>query len=370
MRLLIAKTSILNVLFVLFFVFSVVSYTYEVQTRTEWVTGLLAVRWGLGLVFCLMCLCFSRNCVPYILLLGIGVVISIFGEKEHLSYFALILLAYAVADQDYISINVFFKNAAVWVLVTICVIFILAFFNIIERKVFVNTLGFAFEVRDAFGFYNPNPASLLLLSCVLVFLALGKQVLFFICILVFWLSQIWLGSRTYIAVSGLIFLLCLFCARAGLLKFGATLLMVVVAMFPALVVWVTNTDGFHVGEVDVNALLSDRLSVMRQSFEGIEGISYFPSLNFVTIDPGFINLLGYVGILLYCAFWMLIMVTIFKIRHGREVIVVIAFVLSNFTENAISPYNLMSLLFFVLMFKALQGRMRALSGVKSEDYRF
>lgn len=370
MRLLVAKFSILNVLFVLFFCFSIVSYTYEVQSRAEWVTGLLIVRWGLGFAFCLMCLCFSRNCIPYVLLFGLGVVVSIFGEKEHLSYFALILFSYAVADQNYFSIKAFFQKAAVSVFLTICLIFILAFFNIIERKVFVNTLGFAFEVRDAFGFYNPNPASLLLLSCVLIFLALDKKLLFFLCMLVFWMCQIWLGSRTYIAVSVIIFLLCFFCRQTVFLKMGAMFLVVVVAMFPILVAWVVNTDDFHVGEVDVNALLSDRLSVMRQSFDGIGGINYLPSLNFVTIDPGFINFLGYMGVLLYFVFLALIMVTLFKIRHGREVIVVIAFVLSNFTENAISPYNLMSLLFFVLVFKALRGKMLILSEVKSENYRF
>ncbi|MGV2837212.1 hypothetical protein, partial [Pseudomonas shirazensis] len=62
----------------------------------------------------------------------------------------------------------------------------LASFDVIERRVFVNTLGFALEVRDALGFYNPNPASLLLLSCVLVFLALDKRLYFFIAILFFW----------------------------------------------------------------------------------------------------------------------------------------------------------------------------------------
>ncbi|MFJ1338377.1 hypothetical protein ACIKP7_09600 [Pseudomonas caricapapayae] len=370
MRLLVAKISILNVLFVLFFCFSVVSYTYEVQSRAEWVTGLLVLRWGLGFAFCLLCLSFSRNCIPYILLFGVGVLVSIFGEKEHLSYFALVLLSYAVADQNLISIKLLFQKAAFSVFLTICLVFALAFFNVIERKVFVNTLGFAFEVRDGFGFYNPNPASLLLLSCVLVFLALDKRFMFFLGMLVFASCQIWLGSRTYIAVSVMVFLLYFIRRQLIFLKVGAIFLLVVVALFPLLVAWVTNTASFYVGEVDVNALLSDRLSVMRQSFDGVGGVNYFPTLDFVTIDPGFINLLGYLGVLFYCVFLAVVMITLFKIRHGREVIVVIAFVLSNFTENAISPYNLMSLLFFVLIFKALRGKVMTLSEVKSENYRF
>jgi hypothetical protein len=370
MRLLIAKVSILNVLFVLFFCFSVVSYTYEVQSRAEWVTGLLIVRWGLGLAFCLMCLCFSRNCIPYILLFGIGVLVSTFGEKEHLSYFALVLFSYAVADQDYTAIKTLFQKAAFSVFLTICLIFALAFFGIIERKVFINTLGFAFEVRDGFGFYNPNPASLLLLSCVLIFLVLDKRFMFFIGMFTFGACQVWLGSRTYIAVSVIVFFLYFVRGRVIFLKMGAMFLLAVVAMFPLLVAWVTNTASFDVMGVDVNALLSDRLSVMGRSFEGIGGVNYFPTLDFVTIDPGFINLLGYVGVLLYCVFLAVVMVTLFKVRHGREVIVVIAFILSNFTENAISPYNLMSLLFFVLIFKALRGKVMTLAGGKSENYSF
>lgn len=370
MRLLVTKTSILNFLIVLFFCFSVVSYTYEVQSRSEWVTGFLVIRWGLGFAFCLMCLLFSRNCIPYIILFGIGVLISVFGEKEHLSYFALILLSYAVADQNSLSIRDFFQKSAISVFVIICLIFALAFFNVIERKAFINTLGFAFEVRDALGFYNPNPASLLLISCVLVFLALDKRFMFLLGMLVFCVCQIWLGSRTYIAVSAVVFLLYFFCRQVVFLKLGAMLLVAVLAMFPFLAVWVTNTEDFHVGGIDVNALLSDRLFVMKQSFEGGGGVDYLPGFGFVTIDPGFINLLGYIGGGLYYVFLALLIITIFKIRHWREVVVVIAFVLSNFTENAISPYNLMSLLFFVLMFKALKGTVITLSGVKSENYRF
>ncbi|MGV2836646.1 hypothetical protein, partial [Pseudomonas shirazensis] len=182
--------------------------------------------------------------------------------------------------------------------------------------------------------------------------------------------QLWLGSRTYIAVSVAVFLLYLFCSRLRLLKLTAICLMTLVAVFPILVAWVTSTDNFHVGGVDVNALLSDRLSVMKQSFDVVDGVNYLPSLSFVTIDPGFINLLGYMGLLLYYAFWVCIMITLFKIRHGRDVIIVVAFVLSNFTENAISPYNLLSLLFFVLIFKALRGKTPALTEVENESYRF
>lgn len=370
MRLLINKTSILNVLFVLFLCFSVVSYTYEVQSRPGWVTGLLVVRWGLGITFCLTCLCFSRNVVPYVLLFLLGVVLSVFGEKEHLSYLALILFSYAVADQNDVSVKALFRNAAFSVLYTICLIFVLAFLGVIERKIFTNTLGFAFEVRDAFGFYNPNPASLLLLSCVLVFLVLDKKAMFFICMFFFWMCQVWLGSRTYIAVSLVVFLLYFFRGQVKLLKLGAMILMVVVAMFPLLVAWVASTGEFNVGEIDVNALLSDRLSVMRQSFDGVGGVNYFPSLDFITIDPGFINLLGYMGVLIYWFFLASVMVTLFKTRYGGEVIVIIAFALSNFTENAISPYNLLSLLFFVLIFKALRGQVMSLKEVKSENYRF
>lgn len=370
MRLFVNKYTVLNILFVLFFCFSVISYTYEVQARAEWVTGLLIVRWGLGVAFCLMCLCFSRNVLPYILLCGVGVALSIFAEKEYLSYFFLILLSYSVADQSNYAIKIFFKAAAISVFFTICCIFVLAFFDVIERKVFVNTLGFAFEERNALGFYNPNPASFLLLSCVLIFLALDKKMIFFLSMFVFWGGQIWLGSRTYIAVSVLVFFLYFFRGRLMFLKLGTSFLIIMVAIFQLLIAWVTSVNDFQVGGVDLNALLSDRLSVMKGAFEGIGGLNYFPNSDFTTIDPGFINLLGNVGVLIYCSVLAIIMVALFKIRDGLQVIIIIAFILSNFTENAISPYSLLSLLFFVLVFNALKGKVTTLREVKVESYRF
>lgn len=358
MKLLVPKVSLLRALFVLFFLSSIVAYTYAVQSNQDWVLALLLVRWGLLVSFCLLCLLFSKSVIFYLVLMGGAIGLSLFGEREHISYLALIIFSYAVSEQKDNDVVSFFLKAAHISLLGICVVFTLSFLGVLENTVFINTLGFAFEKRDGLGFYNPNPASLLLLSCVVVFFAFRKNTMFFLSLMLFWFFQIWLGSRTYIVVSIVVFLLFPIRDRVGLLRFFCFSLVCVLAALPMLVIWVSNSTSFNLLGVDVNALLSDRLNVMRQVFESSGGLSYLPSNEFVTIDPGFINLLGYVGVLLYYFFLIGFFVALCKEKRGGILIAMIAFVFSNFTENAISPYNLMSLLFFVFWFVNIKAGSR------------
>ncbi len=354
MRLVFSKFSILSILFISFFLFSVLSYTYEVQARPEWAKSLLFVRWGVGLVFCLLCMCFSKNALPYFFLFGLVIVLSILGEREHVSYFGLLLFAYAVSEQKDVHIQRFFLKAAFSSFLMICLVFFLSAVGFIQGKIFTNTLGFAFEVRDALGFYNPNPASLLLLSGVIVFLVFDKYLMFFLTMFMFWLSQVWLGSRTYIAVSLLVFVLFFVRKRIATLRLACVTLILVLATFPILVMWVMDNLDFELYGVNVNALLSDRLYVIKKAFENAGGLSLFSSEGFITVDPGFINLLGYIGVLPYYLFLILLLFVSFKVHSGVLIIAMIAFILANFTENAISPYNFASLLFFVVIFKSLK----------------
>lgn len=359
MRLMLSKAALLRVCFILFFLFSVTAYTYEIQMRSDWVTGLLFVRWGLLFVFCLVCLCFSKNVLPYLFLFGAGVVLFFFGEREHLSYLALFVFSYAVSEQGGEEVRRLFLRAAFFSSCLICFIFVLSFLDIVERKMFVNALGFSLEVRSGLGFYNPNPASLLLLSCTVIFLAFGRGGLFFFWLSMFWVFQVWLGSRTYILVSVVALLLFLIRREVGLLRCICVFFISVVALFPILVLWVLEGASYEVFGIDMNAVLSDRLNVMRLAFESSDGLGYFSSSNFITIDPGFINFLGYWGLVFYYALLGLSLVAVFKERRGGVLIIMILFVLCNFTENAISPYNLMSLLFFVVVFDSLRSVSRS-----------
>ncbi|WLH47916.1 hypothetical protein [Pseudomonas beijingensis] len=327
--------------------------------RSDWVIGLLFVRWGFLLVFCLVSLCFSKNVLPYLFLFGLGIVLYFFGEREHISYLALFIFSYAVSEQGGAEVKKLFLKTALLCACLICFIFILSFLDVVERKVFVNTLGFSLEVRNGLGFYNPNPASLLLLSCTVVFLAFGRGGAFFLWLSVFWIFQVWLGSRTYILVSAIALLLCLIRREIRLLRIICVFLLSLVSLFPVLVLWVLEGVSYEILGVDINAVLSDRLNVMKLAFESSGGLGYFPSVNFVTIDPGFINFLGYFGVIIYYALLVVSLIAVFKERRGGVLIVMILFLLSNFTENAISPYNLMSLLFFVVVFESLRSAPRS-----------
>jgi len=120
-----------------------------------------------------------------------------------------------------------------------------------------------------------------------------------------------------------------------------------------------NGANYYVFGVDANALLSDRLNVIKLAFESPGGLNYIPSADFLTIDPGFINFLGYFGVILYYILLGLSLAAIVNERRGGVLITMIVFLLSNFTENAISPYNLMSLLFFVVIFESLRNGRRS-----------
>jgi len=340
----------LKFVFYVFILSSVAFYTFEVQSSVFLSRFFFAIKTAMLCLFVLGSFVFSANAKKYLLvglLLGF---LAFFASDKILPYILFVMLSLALSDRTHGFLEGIFCRAAVLVLCGCSVVALSSFLGILESKVFVNTLGYAQEERNSLGFYNPNPASLLLISAVTIFFLYGRYWYFAISLVIFFIFSIWLFSRTYLLV-GFLFPILFILRRWPFSIFFNAFSVVAILVVPIISVILNEYRAFYVAGVDINAYLSNRLYVISESFSSSGGMSFFPNSKFLTVDPGLINLLGGGGLILYMVF-AAILVSSIACRPGYQLsVLAFIYLLINFSENIFSPYNLLSLAFLSLLFK-------------------
>lgn len=344
-----------KVLFCLFIFVSCLSYTYNVQQDSLLAFVVLLAKLFLAIGY-IISSAFLVNCLVIWALWGLFLssVCIFFQSSALMSYALFFFMSYAIAIRSERDVADNFILAAKLVLLTVSSVMVLALLGFLETKIFFNGLGFAQQERNALGFYNPNPASLLLLSTVFVFFVYERIVWFWVAIGLFAFFSMWLYSRTYISLA------CLFPFFYLLRRLRACVLLnavsvVLVVLTPLVAFFFVNYKSVYFFGVDLNAFLSNRLYMISQSFSAAGGINFFPSRDFLTIDPGLINLLGNSGLLIYLLFSFFVVLALIYNSVGAFSVVSFSFLLINLSENIFSPYNLLSLLFLVGLINKFSG---------------
>lgn len=351
------EAKFLKAVFYLFLFVSCVSFTLEVQESAWFSLLFLLIKSALLAVYVLLSLVFSKHVDRYVLFVLIAGGLSFFSYEKVFPYSLFLILATAVSERSHKFIEDMFCRGAIVVFCVCLSVFFLSFVGLIESKTFVNTLGHAQEERNSLGFFNPNPASLLLLSVVLIFYLFERYFWFWVSFLAFCFFSVWLFSRTYVFIACLLPLF--YFIRLCRLSVALNIVSVfIVLMIPLFVINFSEYRPIYVAGVDINSYLSNRLYVVSESFSAGGGVSLFPSSNFVTVDPGLINFLGGGGVLMYLMFSAVLIFALAR-RPGKKLsLLAFVFLLVNLSENIFSPYNLLSILFFVSILKKTYGCFR------------
>lgn len=342
--------TLLRVIFYLFILSSVLSFTLEVQSSASWNGLFFGLKIAMLFLYVLGSLVCSEHLEKYLLIGFLFGFFALFASDKVLPYMLFVMISLALSDRSHGFLERMFCRAAVLVLCGCLAVFALSFLGIIDSKVFVNTLGYAQEERNSLGFFNPNPASLLLLSVMTIFFVYGRYWYFYISLIVFFVFSIWLFSRTYLLVACL-FPFILLLGRLRLSVFFNIFSVCSILIVPIFALGFAEYRTITVAGVDLNAYLSNRLYVISESFSSGGGVALFPNSGFVTVDPGLMNMLGGGGLLLYLLF-SAVLISAISYRPGyRLSLLVLIFVLINLSENIFSPYNLLSLAFLAFVIK-------------------
>jgi len=212
--------------------------------------------------------------------------------------------------------------------------------------IFYDSLGHGLAVRESLGFSNPNPASLLIFSVLVISVYVKDWILLFFSSILFILTLPYLGSRTYL-YSILLFCIIYFLSRykffRSIFNFGLLLGLV---SYPILIQFNIALGYWFVFGVDINSLLSGRLHRISLLYYENGGISLLPSLYTEIVDSGLANILFKFGLL----FYLFISYVIFKVIKRTENIsfyslcLVGVFIL--LSDNFITRYILLPLVMF------------------------
>ena len=184
-------------------------------------------------------------------------------------------------------------------------IFLLSYFGIIDSKVFIDDGEFTLSnLRQTFGFNNPNAASMYLAQILMVAIVYKNKLLSLIILSFFLWVTFATGSRTALyAVVFFIFLINLlkFVFFLPFVKYGV---LVFIAIIPLIIFFFIANGIWVYSNVDFNHLLTYRLSVTQFLYNEVGGLSLLPVYSSDFVDSGYANILINGGIFFYFLFFI------------------------------------------------------------------
>src|SRR5690606_29745521 len=294
------SNDILRIFFLMLYIFfSVFTYTSIAVTNEDFSLGL--------------------NLIKSVLLLML-IITGFSTINSYKIYFLVFILLLCIATLDSYVISLVFlsliiistkdllsKNDVLKYLNRISLIgFILVLFGYsvgyLENIIFYDSLGYGLSIRESLGFFNPNPASLLLFSSVIVSLYIKDYLAFIISLLLFIFLIPFFGSRTYLYSFVIFGLVYIFSKSSLLKKLINILVLLFLIVFPIILYFLISVGNWNFMGIDLNSVTSDRLNRIRIMFFENGGINLFPSLNIDVVDSGLTNILLKLGLIFYLFF--------------------------------------------------------------------
>lgn len=184
-------------------------------------------------------------------------------------------------------------------------IFMLSYFDIIDTKILIDDGEFTLSnLRETFGFNNPNAASMYIAQILMIAIVYKKQLLSFLIFLIFlWITSL-TGSRTAL-YAVVFFVLLINLSKYNIflyfMKYGA---LIFVGIIPFVIFFFIANGVWVYSGIDFNHLLTYRLSVTQFLYSEVGGLSLLPSYSGDFVDSGYANILLNGGVLVYFLFFI------------------------------------------------------------------
>ncbi|QDX98140.1 hypothetical protein EGD00_15130 [Pectobacterium carotovorum subsp. carotovorum] len=227
---------------------------------------------------------------------------------------------------------------------SILFVFFLYYLGLLKNVSFYNEAGFSLETRYSFGFFNPNPASFLIFSALIVSFYIKDRLFIVINSLVYFITLPYLGSRTYLYLL-VFFLPILFLSRYSFSRnISNIILSMLLISVPFIFYFYIGTGDWIIGDLNFDALLSSRLSLAQAVYIENDGLSLLPDFSSSTLDPAYFNFIFKLGIVSYYLIVVFIIKSMFKFSNGGDYSLCLIFLLGCFAENLFTGYVLLPLI--------------------------
>lgn len=304
---------------------------------------------------------FSLNIARILLVAIIGIIIFfLWGVKKYTTLcFCLLISFFALSDSYYFSLAYLMaislclmhflyllsdKNKvkvisilSYTILLAYFLIVFLGYLGVIPNIIYDSQGEFSLtENRFSLGFTNPNQGAFLAFSIFLTFFLIKNNFGMLLSFSVFLLSNIYFISKSSIALFILFVFFYLILFNRFLKKFLIYSFLIFLIFYPFFVVKYISIGQWSLFGINLDLLLTTRLSDVKRTFEFYNGIGFFPVRGDLFVDSGISNILIKGGWFLYVIFLLAIYFYLRREADERYLLVFLILIIYLFVENILN----------------------------------
>lgn len=252
----------------------------------------------------------------------------------------LILFSISIYHISTARLHIYLGLISIPIICLFCFIVLFTILGDLENNIFTQPESHLFSSKSSLGFINPNVISMLICSFTITLLAYKKYVTFLLFFIVFSISSIYLGSRTYI--FALIFAISIFSLKKTIKKFN--FLAIIALSLPLLVAISLYFDINSEHTLSLDLFLNGRIYGFNQELGNKSLFSFlFGFGDFEKIDSVYFNLILAFGIIGYSIIIIITyrLLTISKMSTPSYILSC-SFLFICFFENIISVNSILS----------------------------
>lgn len=335
---------VLRVLILIFYIFiSIFTFSSLAIESEGFSLGLNLVKGSL--LFLLILLSIGKIFNGKVLLYLLFLVLSLLSLDGYVVSLVFLLVLLIFTNDLYGDLKVVkYANRASF-LAILCILFG-AQVGVFKNVFFYDSLGYGLAIRESLGFYNPNPASLVIFSCIVIALFIKDYTLAIFSSILFLVLLPYLGSRTYLYSIIIFFIIYFFSGISFLRKGIICVFLLFLIIIPIIINYFIASGNWFVFGLDLNSLFSDRLNRIRVLFFENGGLFFFPSLHSNTVDSGLANIVLKLGLFCYYLFIFFVGKYVWKIDNKFFFSLFLTAFFILITENIITGYVLMPIVLF------------------------
>lgn len=239
---------------------------------------------------------------------------------------------------------------ALVVVFTFVAIVALSRLGVIESRTFVMASSYSLYVKDSLGFFNPNPAGMLLFSVVAVAFLYGSRPMFWVSCALFLFFFTFLGARTYLLGVILLGLGRLIDSDRfePVVRIATFVVLLVVPVALVLLVRTISVEAFGFF-VLVDSASSGRLGQLSEAVAQLGQWQLFFGGGDIVRDFGILNYTLSMGVVPYAVWFSALVFGSLRRLDFSSSCFVFVVVLTSYFENYFSAYSLAFLVFLNLL---------------------
>lgn len=300
-------------------------------------------------VIVLLLITYCRHKIDYfelfLILLAILLGVTLDPYLITISFFILTSISFSTLFKlESVKYIAYLNNALLFFVLGV---FFLYFLGYLEGKILHDSSEYAIGDKISFGFSHPNKASIIICHMLLLSFCIKQRITFLICLILYLYTFLDLGGRTALGGISVFFILFLLKNLNGFRFFIRNITIFIYLAFPILLTFFISQEIWYIGEINLNYILSSRLSLMRELYINNDGIHISPiNIQGKIVDVGIANFLIGMGWIAYFGLVWIINSYLKKESNIYFIMLSVSILFMNLMENMFNANMIVGVIIF------------------------